>query len=171
MQAAGGAHTLKQREAVLLLAVAAAVLALDQLTKARAVASLEPGETVPVIDGILHWTLQRNPGAAFGLFRQFPVVFTVLASAIAIGILANLRKVTDRTTAAALGLVLGGALGNLADRVARPPGVFRGEVVDFIDFRVWPVFNLADAAVVTGAGLLVLGSWLGERHRKDGIRR
>lgn len=149
----------------MLLAVAAVAVALDQATKALALASLDPGESVPVIDGVLHWTLQFNPGAAFGLFRRFPVVFTVLAAAIAVAILSNLRKVSDRTTAIALGLVLGGAVGNLVDRIARRPGLFRGHVVDFIDFRVWPVFNLADTAVVTGAGLLVLGSWLGERRK------
>jgi signal peptidase II len=162
----------------MLLAVAALAVALDQTTKTVAVASLEPGESVPVVQGVLHWTLQFNPGAAFGLFQRFPVAFTILAATITVGILANLWKVTDRTTAIALGLVLGGAVGNLIDRIARQPGVFRGHVVDFIDFRVWPVFNFADAAVVIGAGLLVLGSWQSERreraqeieHARDGER-
>jgi len=113
---------------------------------------------VAAVDGVLHWTLQRNPGAAFGLFQRIPVLFTILAIAIAGAILATLRRSRDVPTSVALGLVLGGALGNLADRLFRPPGPFRGHVIDFIDFRVWPVFNLADAAVVCGAVLLAIVS-------------
>lgn len=143
----------------LLFAVASAIVVLDQITKAWALASLRPGETTPVIEGALHWTLQRNPGAAFGLFQRFPVVFTVLATVISMGIIVMARKVTARAHAIALGLVLGGAVGNLIDRVVRPPGIFRGHVIDFIDLRVWPVFNVADMGVVCGALLLVLVSW------------
>lgn len=147
----------------MLLATAAGALTLDQISKALALAALRPGRSVAAIDGILHWTLQRNPGAAFSLFTRFPVVFTILATMISVVILATMRKVHDRFTAVALGLVLGGALGNLVDRVARAPAPFRGHVIDFIDFRVWPVFNLADSAVVVGAVLLVVAS---SRHEK-----
>ena len=152
---------------LLLVALAAIIIVADQITKALAVARLDDGESVSVIEGILHWTLQRNPGAAFGLFQRFPLVFTVLATAITVGILVMIRKVPDRFHAVALGLVLGGAVGNLIDRVARPPGVFRGHVIDFIDFRVWPVFNIADSAVVVGAGLLAIASFRAERRAKQ----
>lgn len=140
------------------LAVAAIVVAADQATKTAALAALEEGTSRPVIEGVLHWTLQRNPGAAFGLFRRFPVAFTVLAAVISVAIVAGAGRVRDRWSGVAYGLVLGGALGNLADRVARPPGPFRGHVVDFIDFRVWPTFNLADAAIVCGAIMIAIGS-------------
>jgi len=142
-----------------LLAVTAVVaVALDQITKAIALAALDDGRSVHAIDGVLHWTLQRNPGAAFGIFRRAPVLFTVLAIVITAAIVVAAPRVRDRLNGAALGLVLGGALGNLGDRLFRPPGPFRGRVIDFIDFRVWPTFNLADAAVVVGAALLAVAS-------------
>jgi signal peptidase II len=145
------------------LAFALAVVALDQVTKAIAVARLSPGRSVHALDGILYWTLQRNPGAAFSLFTRFPVVFTVLAFVISIVIVARAHRVSGRMNTVAMGLILGGAVGNLVDRIARPPGAFRGHVIDFIDFRVWPVFNLADSAIVVGALLLVLASFRAER--------
>ena len=149
---------------IALYGLAAAAIALDQITKAVAVAALATGESRPVIDGVLHWTLQRNPGAAFGLFQRFPVVFTVLAFIVTGAIVIVSRRVTDDSHGIALGLILGGALGNLIDRLARPPGVFRGHVIDFIDFRVWPVFNLADASIVVGAFLLLIVSWRRDRR-------
>lgn len=144
------------------------VLALDQATKAIAVAALHPDRPVTFIKGVLYWTLQRNPGAAFGIFQRAPVLFTILAISIAAGILLTSRRPYDRPTAIGLGLVLGGALGNLADRLFRPPGPFRGRVVDFVDFRVWPTFNVADTAVVAGAFLLAVGSLRTKRsHAPD----
>lgn len=134
------------------------MLAADQVTKAIAVASLRPGRPVEVIDGVLSWSLHRNPGAAFGIFQRVPVLFTVLAIGISVVIVAVSRRASPGLHAIGLGLVLGGALGNLADRLFRPPGPFRGRVIDFIDFRVWPAFNVADAAVVVGAALLLLAS-------------
>jgi signal peptidase II len=156
----------RSRSFPLLVGVGAIVLALDQATKAVAVRLLEPGRSVTVVKHVLSWTLQRNPGAAFGLFQRIPVVFTILAIAISAGILATARKERDLVTTIALGLVLGGALGNLADRLFRPPGPFRGHVVDFIDFRVWPTFNVSDMAVVCGAILLALASLRAERSER-----
>ena len=149
-----------------ILAIAAIVIAVDQITKAFAAATLDDGRSVRVIDGVLHWTLERNPGAAFGVFRRAPVLFTILAIAVSFVIVAVAPHARARLHRLALGLVLGGALGNLVDRLFRPPGPFRGRVVDFIDFRVWPTFNLADAAVVIGAILLAIHSILEDRmHR------
>ena len=148
-----------------LLAITAGVIvAADQITKAVALAVLDDGESVPFIDGVWHWTLQRNPGAAFGIFRRAPVLFTVLAIAITVVIIAMAPKVRDRWNGLALGLVLGGALGNLGDRLFRPPGPFRGRVIDFIDFRVWPTFNIADAGVVVGAAILAIASFRADRR-------
>jgi signal peptidase II len=141
-----------------LAVTAVVVVALDQITKAIALAALDDGESVRAIDGIMHWTLQRNPGAAFGLFQRVPALFTVLAIVISAAIMFAAPRVHDRLNGLALGLVLGGALGNLGDRLFRPPGPFRGRVIDFIDFRVWPTFNVADAAVVVGAVLLAIAS-------------
>ncbi|MGH2786226.1 MAG: signal peptidase II [Actinomycetota bacterium] len=148
---------------LVLTSTAAVALAADQATKAVALAALEDGRTTPVIDGVLHWTLQRNPGAAFGIFQRAPVLFTVLAIAIVVFIVAIAPRTRDILNAVALGLVLGGALGNLTDRLFRPPGPFRGRVIDFIDFRVWPTFNVADIAVVVGAGLLAIASFRADR--------
>ena len=156
------------RAALLLLAIAWIVLLADQATKQLAMTSLRPGTTTPVIDGVLHWTLQRNPGAAFGILQRFPMVFTALAIALVIGVAVNLRRIPDVGHGVAVGLVLGGAMGNLADRLFRDPGPFRGHVVDFIDLRVWPVFNIADSAIVAGAGLLIVASWrLDQRTRHE----
>jgi len=149
---------------ILLASTAAVAVAADQTTKAVALAALDDGATRPVIEGVLHWTLQRNPGAAFGIFQRAPALFTVLAIGIVVFILAIAPRVKDNLNGVALGLVLGGALGNLTDRLFRPPGPFRGRVIDFIDFRIWPTFNLADVAVVVGAGLLAIASFRADRE-------
>lgn len=104
------------------------------------------------------WTLQRNPGAAFSFLTRAPWLFTALAIGIVVVILARLRSVPPGLTAVAVGLVFGGALGNLGDRLFRAPGPFRGHVVDFIDLRWWPVFNVADSCIVVGALLLIFAS-------------
>jgi len=157
MQATRGASAVS-RTFRLVIATSAVVVALDQGTKVLAVKTLSPDRSVKVIDGVLHWTLQRNPGAAFGIFQRIPVAFTILAFVISIVVVRAARKPRDLPTTIALGLILGGALGNLADRMLRPPGVFQGHVIDFIDFRVWPTFNVADMAIVSGALLLALVS-------------
>ena len=151
-----------------LAVTAVTVVAVDQITKAVALAALDDGESIHAIDGVMHWTLQRNPGAAFGIFQRAPALFTVLAIVIATAIVVAAPRVHDRLNGVALGLVLGGALGNLGDRLFRPPGPFRGRVIDFIDFRVWPTFNLADAAVVVGAALLAIASLRAGRSRPAG---
>ena len=155
---------------VWLAVTAGGVVAIDQITKAVALSALDDGESVRAIDGVLHWTLQRNPGAAFGLFRRAPVLFTILAIVISAAIIVAAPRVRDRMNGIALGLVLGGALGNLVDRLFRPPGPFRGRVIDFIDLRVWPTFNAADVAVVAGAALLAIASMRGGGARASDER-
>jgi len=145
------------RRAPLLFAVAAGALVLDKLSKAWVVATLEGRPPIRVIPGILTLTHTTNSGGAFGLGRSAPWVFagaTVLVSTVIV--LASRRPMT-RLSAVALGLILGGALGNLADRALNGPGL-RGEVTDFIDLQVWPVFNLADSAIVVGAIVLAFAS-------------
>ena len=147
----------------ILAAVAAAVLGLDLLGKTLAVAYLSGGGQVRLLDGLLVLRLVRNPGAAFGLGTGVTVVFTLVAVAVVVVILRTARRLRSRTWAVALGLLLGGALGNLTDRVFRSPGPLRGHVVDYLELPRWPVFNLADSAIVTAALLMVLLSLRGRQ--------
>jgi len=153
------------RRAPLLFAVAAGALVLDQLSKAWVVASLEGRPPIRVIPRVLSFTYTTNSGGAFGLGRSAPWIFagaTIIVSSV---IVVASRRPMERATAAALGLILGGALGNLADRALNGPGL-RGEVTDFIDLQVWPVFNLADSAIVVGALVLAFAS-LGHGERDE----
>ena len=145
------------RRTGLVVALAAAVLAADHLTKAWAVRALTPDD----ID--LVWTLRlhltRNRGAAFSFTFASGGVIAILAVVVVIVLIAMGRSLTTRLGILSLGLVLGGALGNLADRAFRDAdGFLGGAVVDFVDFQWWPVFNVADAAVVIGGLLLVFTS-------------
>ncbi len=139
----------------LALGVAAIVIAADQAIKAWVVAALSDGPVV-LIDGFLQFRLVRNPGAAFSLLQGAGSLIALAAIAAAILIVLMVRHMETRFEAAALGLVLGGAIGNLIDRVFRGPGLLDGEVVDFIDFDFFPTFNVADSAITIGAVLAVL---------------
>lgn len=150
-----------------LLGIAAAILLADQATKVVVVSNMVEGQTIPVIEGVLHWTFVRNPGAAFSLFTGVPWLFTILATGISIWILATSRRARSAANMASFALILGGALGNLMDRVFRGPDAFAGHVVDFIDLRIWPTFNIADSAVVIGAFLLIVSSWMDEKREKE----
>jgi signal peptidase II len=157
----------------LLLALAAGVLLADLVTKLAVVATIEPGEDVRLLGGALYLTHLRNTGAAFSFAEGFTVVFTLVAVAVSVVIVRTTRRLFSTAWAVALGLVLGGALGNLVDRVFRDPGFLRGGVVDFLsvfgpDGQVWPVFNIADSAIVCGG---VLGAVLALRGIEfDGSR-
>ena len=144
-----------------LFAIAFGVVLIDQVTKAWAIATLADADPITVIDPLLTLTFVRNPGAAFGMGTQFTGVFTVLAATVTIFIVWYARRVRDMWWALALGLILGGALGNFIDRLAQPPGAGSGHVVDFLRIPNWPVFNVADMAVVGGAVLIVVLSLLG----------
>ena len=139
----------------LLLAVAAGVLALDVVTKLLAVAQLTDREPISLLGGLLTLRLVRNPGAAFGMAQGLTIVFTCVALGVVVVILRVARRLQSSWWAVALGLVLGGALGNLLDRLLRSPGPGRGHVVDFLELPRWPVFNLADSAIVVAAVLMV----------------
>ncbi len=143
------------RLAGLLYLAAAGAYALDRVTKLWAERRLAGGEVIRVIPGALHLDYTTNSGGAFGIGQAAPWLFAGATAVVAVAIVLASLRLGQPLTAAALGLVLGGALGNLTDRVARGPGL-SGRVVDFVDLRVWPVFNLADAAIVVGALLLVL---------------
>ncbi len=159
----------RSARAGVLLVVAVAVLALDQATKILAVAQLDPGRAVPVLGDVLQLRLIRNPGAAFSLATNLTPALTAAATAVVLAILWISRRVRSLPWAVALGGVLGGALGTLSDRMFRMPGPFRGHVVDFLEVPNWPVFNLADSAIVAGAAAVAVLSLRGIRH--DGAVR
>jgi signal peptidase II len=108
-------------------------------------------------------TYTTNSGGAFGIFNHAPWLFALATVVISIAIIRASAGVSRPLIAVALGLVLGGALGNLADRLSGGFGL-SGRVVDFIDFRIWPVFNLADSAIVIGAALLIVATLTGGRR-------
>jgi signal peptidase II len=145
------------RRAPLLFLVAAGTLAFDQATKAWVVATLEGRPPIRVIPGVLWLNYTTNSGGAFGLGRSAPWIFAGATIAVSTVIVVAAMRPMTRSIAVALGLILGGAIGNLADRALNGPGL-RGEVTDFIDVHVWPVFNVADSAIVIGAILLAVAS-------------
>jgi signal peptidase II len=157
----------------LLLILAALVLAADVVSKLVVVATIRQGENIRTLGGVLYLTHLRNVGAAFSFAQGATILFTVIAVAVAVVIVRTARRLYSGLWATALGLVLGGALGNLVDRVFRSPGFLRGGVVDFLslfapDGRIWPVFNVADSAIVCGG---ILGALLAVRGIEfDGSR-
>jgi signal peptidase II len=137
-------------------AVALGVLAMDQASKWWAEHTLDDGSVQPVIGDWLQLRLTYNPGAAFSMGTSYTVLLTLIAIAVVIVVLRLTRSLGSLGWALALGLLLGGALGNITDRLFREPAPFRGHVVDFIELPHWPVFNLADSAIFVAAALLVL---------------
>ncbi|MFF9805345.1 signal peptidase II [Streptomyces coeruleorubidus] len=150
----------KRRMAVL-FAVASFAYALDLISKMIVVAKLEHHPPIEIIGDWLKFEAIRNAGAAFGFGEAFTVIFTMIAAAVIVVIARLARKLYSLPWAIALGLLLGGALGNLTDRIFRAPGVFEGAVVDFIAPKHFAVFNLADSAIVCGGILIVLLSFKG----------
>jgi signal peptidase II len=141
---------------VILFAVATAVLALDIISKTIVVATLSGRPPVRLLGGLLTLRESRNSGAAFSIGTSMTVVFTLIAVGVIVFILRTSRRINSLPWAVALGLLLGGAMGNLTDRIFRFPGPFRGWVVDWIELPHWPVFNLADSSIVCGGVLMVL---------------
>jgi len=153
---------------------AATVLALDLVSKIVVVATLrgEPPVTLP--GGYLWLTHARNPGAAFSFAQGATVLFSAVAAVVVVVIIRTAAKLRSTAWALALGMVLGGAAGNLVDRLFRSPGPLRGHVVDWISLRtpdgrmLFPIFNLADSGIVCGGILAVLLAVLG--REMDGTR-
>lgn len=145
-----------------LLGVAAVVTALDQLTKAWAVDALADGP-VEVIGDVVVFDLVRNRGGAFSIlsFDGVTPLLAVAAIALSVWLVYLGHREEDRWLAFGLALVLGGALGNLSDRLFRDPGLLEGAVIDFVDVGAWPTFNLADAAITVGVALLLVRGWAG----------
>lgn len=135
--------------------VATGVVGLDQLTKWWVVATL-PGDPIVIVDGFLQFRYIQNPGSAFGMFPGaggFLAVAALVAVIVIVTVVRQLDRVSEQV---AMGLVLGGAVGNLIDRLFRGPGLLDGKVVDWIDFNFFPAFNVADSAITVGAALALL---------------
>ncbi|MER5439566.1 signal peptidase II [Streptomyces sp. NPDC002790] len=150
-----------RRRIAVLFAVAVLAYILDLGSKLIVVAELEHRDAVHIIGDWLQLEVIRNPGAAWGIGEAFTIVFTLIAAAVIVVIARLAKKLYSTPWAIALGLLLGGALGNLTDRIFRAPGVFEGAVVDFIAPAHYPVFNLADSAIVCGGILIVVLSFRG----------
>lgn len=154
-----------------LAVLAGGVLALDVLTKVVSVAFLEDAGPIKLFGGVLYLTFVRNPGAAFGLAEGMTWILALIALGV-VGFIAWIsRNLRSQGWAVGLGLVLGGAVGNLVDRLFREPGPMRGHVVDFLSLfdpygRVWPVFNIADMAIVGGGAAIIVLALM--RHDYDG---
>ncbi len=163
----------RRRAFGLLGAVASVILAADVLTKQLAVHQLDPYHPVRLLGGTVYLALATNPGAAFSLLREHTWLFPLLTIA-AIGWIGWMsRRLRSTSWALAFGLVLGGAVGNLGDRLFRAPGPFIGEVVDFVSLfnpegTIWPIFNLADSALCVGLALVLFLEITG--RRRDGTR-
>ena len=169
--ASGRAHSERRstpstRRALLILGLVVGVVLLDQITKAWAVASLSDGP-LSIIGDRVELRLSRNPGGAFSILTGFTPLLAVLAAIVAIVLVRVAQRAKDPVMVVALSLVLGGALGNLIDRLFRAPGFLRGEVVDFVRIGAFPSFNVADSAVTIGAVLLLLWGWRDRDERRE----
>ena len=145
------------------LGIGILVFIIDQLVKHLVVSTMHLGQSLPVIKGIFHITYVLNPGAAFGMLEHQRRFFILVALAAVLLGAAFYKKLQQESflMRSGAGLLLGGAVGNLADRIQS------GLVVDFLDFRIWPVFNIADIAICAGAGILIFDIW--QRRNEDDI--
>lgn len=144
------------RYALRLLACTVVAYIIDQLTKIWVVSTMVEGQITEVFPPLLSWHFIRNSGAAFSIGTEITWVFTIIMVLVSAAIVSQIRKVASRGWAVALGLVLGGALGNLTDRLFREPSFGQGHVVDFIALPNFAIFNIADSAVVSGVILICL---------------
>ncbi|MBI2653880.1 signal peptidase II [Candidatus Woesearchaeota archaeon] len=131
------------------------ILLLDQLTKFLIKQNFQLSHSTPIIKNILHVTYITNTGSAFGLFKGFNLFFVLFSVIVVVTIVYNLKKIknNERLLQFSVGLLIGGTIGNLIDRL------LYGAVVDFIDFRIWPVFNVADSAVTISIIMLIILLW------------
>ncbi|MHA7239011.1 signal peptidase II [Arthrobacter sp. TMS1-12-1] len=152
----GRVRRIPARYALLMLGCALVAYVADQLTKWWVVSTMTEGQITPVLPPLLNWRFFRNPGAAFSIGTDYTWVFTIIMVIVSTAILLQVTKVASRGWSVALGLVLGGALGNLTDRLFREPSFGQGHVVDFIALPNFAIFNIADSAVVSGVALICI---------------
>ncbi|MFH1331151.1 MAG: signal peptidase II [Actinomycetota bacterium] len=157
---------------LLAIAVSTAVVSADQLTKWWVVSALQVGESHSLVPGVLYLHRVENSGAAFGLLPGAGSFIALGAVAAAVLIVLVVHRLEGRLETVAVGLVLGGAIGNLLDRFFRGPGVLDGNVVDFLRFeffRSFPAFNVADSAITVGACLAILAAFVLTRRAKGDV--
>ena len=140
-----------ERRVVPILLLAVVVVILDQISKLYVQTHMEIGMSIPVLQDIFHITYILNPGAAFGLFEHQTVFFVIIAAGMVAGAIYFYPQIPKKYTLLRFGtgLMVGGALGNVVDRIKT------GYVVDFFDFRIWPIFNIADVGIVCGVGCII----------------
>jgi signal peptidase II len=155
----GGSSDSALKLRLLAVSIAAVVVVIDQVSKAWAQHSLADGPVV-VIDGVLNFHLFYNTGASFSLFAEGGAIIGVVVIGVVVMIFLALRDAGRRLDAIALGLILGGAVGNFLDRLLRGSGFLDGAVVDFIQVPFFATFNGADIAINVGVGLLLIGVFL-----------
>ncbi len=141
---------------IFVFSIALLIVLLDQLTKFLIKQNFQLNESIPIINKIFHLTYITNTGSAFGLFKGLNSIFMIFSIVVIIGVFYYLRKKiknNEKLLQISVGLLLGGTIGNLIDRL------LYGAVIDFLDFRIWPVFNIADSAVTISVILLVILLW------------
>ncbi|CAB4815792.1 MAG: signal peptidase II [Actinobacteria bacterium] len=136
--------------------IAWAIWLTDLATKSWALANLDSRNPVKIIGSFLQLTLIKNSGAAFSLAEGATVLFSIFACFVVAAIAYFAPKLTSKGWSIVLGLALGGILGNLSDRIFREPGFFTGHVIDWIELPNWPVFNVADSAIVVAAAIAIV---------------
>lgn len=144
------------------LAIATVVVAIDQGTKAWALSSLD--DRIVDVVWTLRFNLAFNSGMAFGRGQGWGPIIGIVATIVVVGLLVSLRNENSRLSTVAIGLIVGGAVGNIGDRIFRGDGMLHGSVVDFIDFQWFPIFNVADIAINVGGALMILGFVLAARR-------
>lgn len=154
-------HPAPRRCIFLFAGVGVLAWALDQITKVWAVSALSDGRVIDVVPGGFDFVLTRNPGAAFSMGTGLTAALSVLAIIVIIVVIRAATRLRDSGWAVGLGFLVGGALGNLTDRIFREPAVMRGHVVDFLHIHHWPVFNVADCAITIAAVLIIWRTWRG----------
>ncbi len=162
-----------QRRGRFLWPIAGAMLAIaaaDQGIKQLVISALEPGRPVAVIGDWFRLFLLFNPGAAFSMGENSTWLFTTIQLAFVVGALVAAPRISHRGEAAGLALIAGGALGNLIDRLTRPPGFWFGHVVDYISVGSFAVFNLADAAITVGVAVFVLSMFVSDGNDGGALR-
>jgi len=154
----------------LVLGIAAIVVGLDQLAKYLVIENLPYGEAVPILGPVLEFVFVRNSGAAFSLGAGWTWIFALLAVAVAVILIVFARRIRSKAWAIVFGLLLGGTIGNLIDRLFREPGFGVGHVIDFIQIWGFPaIFNIADVAITASMVVFVLLTLIG--IGVDGVRR
>ena len=155
------------RRAIWVSGFAALIVLLDQTAKALVLANLQPGRYYDVLGPVLRWYLVRNDSAAFSLGGGVTWIFTIFSAVAAVAVIWSSQKAQTRSWAILAGVLLGGILGNLIDRVSREPGFPNGHVIDFISLPFnFAIFNLADSAIVVVAAITVIRVMRGERIGK-----